>query len=298
MGKSPKTQMALEVEHLPMSAIRSLKTAALSLAAAVVLTNGVATASPDKGPKDGKQGGGNSGPGMIKQPNLGGGVKIDPGFSQGPKNGGIKIDPGFGQGPKNGNGPKLDPGIGNGQGPKNGNGPKLDPGIGNGMGMKPSKPGDKPWMQKPTNGKPNTIFCKGPSDSQYCYKYGVKKSFGYCYKGYDHCHWYCNKWSSVHNCWFFFDPSCSLWYYWCEPDLCYYPCNYLPYRTYVYVAPAPVIVATPVLVATPAVTTTTTTTTASAVVGGTNVVAGGVAPAQPAAVNPAPINLPPLPGEK
>jgi hypothetical protein len=269
-----------------MYAMRSLKTTVLGLAAAAALTNGTAMAGRDKGPKDGKPNGG--------PPN--GGVKIDPGFNQGPKNGGIKIDPQFGQGPKNGGGIKIDPGIGNGKGPKNG--PKLDPGIGNGMGMKPSKPGDKPWMQKPTNGKPNTIFCKGPSDSQYCYKYGVKKSFGYCYQGYDHCHWYCNKWSSVHNCWFFFDPSCSLWYYWCEPDHCYYPCNYLPYRTYVYVAPAPVIVATPVVVATSPVVTTTTTTISSAVVGGTTVVASGAPQAQPAAVNPAPINLPPLPGEK
>lgn len=288
MGSVAQIQMALKVEHFPMSAIRSLKTAAFSLAAMVALTNGVATAGPPKG-----NGGGNGG---NKTPN--GGIKIDPKFSQGPKNGGIKIDPQFGQGPKNG-GIKIDPGKGNGNGPKNG-GIKIDPGFGNGMGAKGVKQGDKPWMQKPMNGK-NMIYCKNPCDLQYCFKFGVKKSFGYCYHGIDHCHWYCNKWSPIHNCWFYFDQSCLLWYYWCEPDLCYYPVTYLPYRTYVYVA-TPVVLTTPVVVApvvtpvvTPVLTTTPVVTTTTTSVAAANVVAGGAAQAPVA--NPAPINLPPLPGE-
>jgi len=51
---------------------------------------------------------------------------------------------------------------------------------------------------------------------------------------------------------------------------------------------------TPVVVAPPVVTTTTTTTA----VGGASVVAAGGVQAQPALANQAPINLPPLPGEK
>jgi hypothetical protein len=239
-------------------------------------------------------------------PQIGKGPQIDPGFGngKGPQigKGPQKIDPGFGKG----KGPQIDPGFGNGKGPQIGKGPqKFDPGFGKGKGPQFKSNGPnyahKPWLQKPHHGN-HTIFCKTPINHNYCHQYGVKKHFGFCYHGYDHNHWYCNKWSNVHNCWFYYDYGCSNWYYWCEPDLCYYPCSYLPYKSYcytapvivqpapVYVQPAPVVVVPePVVVAAPAVTTTTVTTTGA--------VAANVGPAIPAGGPAAPVNLPPLPGE-
>ena len=191
-----------------MFAKRSLTLKVISLTAAVAVVNGSAFAGPPKG--------GNGGGSALKQNgspvgNTGvvGGIKIDPGKGNGPINGGgIKIDPGKGNGPING--PKGPGGMTQGQKYPN---------------------GSKPWMQKPTNGQ-NMIYCKTKCDPFYFQKCGIKCDFGYCYKGFDHCHWYCQKWSPSCGCWFYFDQGCNNWYYWCEQDVCYYPCSYLPYKTY------------------------------------------------------------------
>jgi hypothetical protein len=118
-----------------------------------------------------------------------------------------------------------------------------------------------PWLQKPHHDK-HVVYSK-QYNANYCHQYGVKKSFGYCYTGYNHNHWYCRKWSPVYNCWFFYDPGCYAWYYWCQPDGCYYPCSYLPYQTYTY---------TPTTVA-------------------------ATGPGVPPGTSPEPVSLPPMPGE-
>jgi hypothetical protein len=232
---------------------------------------------------------GGAGKGPVLNPG-----KIDPVFGQGkgPVLNPGKIDPVFGQG--KGKGPVLNPG-------------KLDPVFGQGKGKGPQQPGPGkggpivgnggmgPMKHKPHPGHAHTLFCKSPCNPHYHKYCGVYKPFGWCYQGFNHCHWYCQKWSSVHNCWFYYDYGCALWYYWCEPDACFYPCTYLPYKTYVYVAPIvvspPVVVAppppAPYVVSPPVVTTTTTVTTGGAVAAANIAPAGGAAP----------VNLPPLPGE-
>ncbi len=87
------------------------------------------------------------------------------------------------------------------------------------------------WMQKPSHGQPNKVF-SSHCNTNYCYQYGTKKSFGYCYEGYNHNHWYCRSWSNANSCWMFYDASCTSWYYWCQPAGCYYPCSYKPYGDY------------------------------------------------------------------
>ena len=238
-----------------MFAIRSLKLKVLGLAAAVVLTGGASSAAPPKGSHGANGVSGATGafkPQGSPQPSGGNTPKIDLGVNK-VGNNLPKIDPGIGNGIKpanGGNGPKIDPGKGNG--PINGNGPKIDPGKGNGPfgnGM-----ANKPWLQKPGNGMDKTIFCKTPCPKDYCSKFGVKCSFGYCYKGFDHCHWHCRRYSDLYGCWFFYDPCCLAWYYWCETDVCYYPVTYVPYKTFCCSAPVTTVAAAPI-VTTPVVTT-------------------------------------------
>ena len=246
-----------------MFANRSLTLKVMSLTAAIAVGTGSVIAGPPKGGNGGggisrsmggasmarsmPSGGGN----VFKQGGVGqvgnvGGIKVNPSPLNvgGGNNGGMKVNPNPIKLP-NGNtgvagGIKIDPGKGNG--PINGGGIKIDPGKGNGPIMGQKGPGGmhqgqkypngvKPWMQKPTNGQ-HTIFCKTKCDPYYYQKCGIKASYGYCYKGFDHCHWYCQKWHPKHNCWFYFDQGCNNWYYWCEQDVCYYPCTYLPYKTY------------------------------------------------------------------
>jgi hypothetical protein len=228
---------------------RSLALKVMSLTAAIAVANGAVLAGPPKG----GQGGGN----VFKQGGVGqvgngggnnGAIKVNPNpikVGNGGIAGGIKIDPGKGNGPINGGGIKIDPGKGNGP---------INPGKGpGGMGQGQKFPnGSKPWMQKPMNGQ-NTIYCKTKCDPYYYQKCGIKASYGYCYKGFDHCHWYCQKWSPKCGCWFYFDQGCNNWYYWCEQDVCYYPCTYLPYQT--YCTPVYETVAVPYTYTVPVVTT-------------------------------------------
>jgi hypothetical protein len=92
------------------------------------------------------------------------------------------------------------------------------------------------WMQKPVHGQPRKVFSQH-CNTNYCYQYGVKKSFGFCYDGFNHNHWYCRSYSEVNGCWLFYDASCTNWYYWCQPANCYYPCSYKPYGDFCATAP-------------------------------------------------------------
>jgi len=227
-----------------MFAIRSLNLKVLSLAAAVAAVNGSTFAGPPKGGNGGN--GVNGGISMSKSMPNGGGFKPQ---GSGVSNGGIKIDPGKGNGPVGNGGIKIDPGKGNG----------MPGGMGQGQGKNQGgmSQGNKPWMQKPQNGQ-NTIYCNTKFDPSYCQKYGCKTSYGYCYKGFDHNNWYCRSYSPKCGCWFYYDQCCSSWYYYCEQDVCYYPCSYLPYKTYctpVCTTPVCTTVAVPYTYTVPVVTT-------------------------------------------
>jgi hypothetical protein len=66
---------------------------------------------------------------------------------------------------------------------------------------------------------------------QGCYhqNYGTKCSYGYCYKGKNHCHWSSSCYSPEYGCTTYRCPSTGCDYYWCGRDDCYYPTHYRPY---------------------------------------------------------------------
>ena len=68
----------------------------------------------------------------------------------------------------------------------------------------------------------------------------TKFSQGYMYKGKNHFHWTSQRWDARYGCVCFYDPYILAWFYWCEPDLCYYPVAYCPYQTFCWVVPTPV----------------------------------------------------------
>ena len=71
----------------------------------------------------------------------------------------------------------------------------------------------------------------------YMQMHGTKFAQGYKYQGKNHTHWTQRRFDRRYNCECYFDPCCSAWYYWCQPDCCYYPVSYCPYRTYCWTAP-------------------------------------------------------------
>jgi hypothetical protein len=54
----------------------------------------------------------------------------------------------------------------------------------------------------------------------------------YFYKGWDHHQW--TKWTfdRRYGCNLYWCPYAKGYYYWCAPDLCYYPVQYVPYKSY------------------------------------------------------------------
>jgi hypothetical protein len=59
----------------------------------------------------------------------------------------------------------------------------------------------------------------------YHLKYGTKFKGGYYYKGKNHCHWTHKYWWGKYGCYTYYCPSSRRWYYWYQPDDCYYPCS-------------------------------------------------------------------------
>lgn len=108
-------------------------------------------------------------------------------------------------------------------GGKFGGGPHIGIGPGNGPHInsapKPAMIGSGPKLQ---------AHC-APNYHLQC---GVKCSFGYCYKGCDHCHWSYQCYSPQYCCTIFYDPCTCCYYYWCVRDCCYYPVSYCPYGSY------------------------------------------------------------------
>jgi hypothetical protein len=72
---------------------------------------------------------------------------------------------------------------------------------------------------------------------------GTKFKGGYFYKGKDHHHWTYRYWWHKYGCYTYYCPGRCCWYYWYQPDNCYYPCSYVRTATPVAEA-APVNVET------------------------------------------------------
>ena len=60
---------------------------------------------------------------------------------------------------------------------------------------------------------------------------------GYSYSGKFHTHWNFCCFNKLYGCYLYYCPCTFVWYYWCEPDCCYYPVWYVPYRVYVWTRP-------------------------------------------------------------
>jgi hypothetical protein len=90
-----------------------------------------------------------------------------------------------------------------------------------------------------SSNKTGKNFNQGSSSkySNYNQTNGTKFAHGYFYRGRDHNHWSSSRWDSRYGCECYYDPSCSSWYYWCEPACCYYPVSYCPYQTYCWTSP-------------------------------------------------------------
>jgi hypothetical protein len=78
--------------------------------------------------------------------------------------------------------------------------------------------------------------------------HGTRFHHGYYYRGRNHSHWRCWRWDARYGCICYWDPSVCVWYYWCQPDSCYYPVSYCPYRTYCWTTPGVVQTQPPIAV--------------------------------------------------
>jgi hypothetical protein len=67
--------------------------------------------------------------------------------------------------------------------------------------------------------------------------HGKKFGKGYCYPGKFHKHWDFCCFNKGYGCFLYYCPCTFGWYYFCEPDCCYYPVWYVPYRCYVWSRP-------------------------------------------------------------
>lgn len=56
-----------------------------------------------------------------------------------------------------------------------------------------------------------------------------------CYPGHIHAHWSCQVWWPTVGCYLYWDPCLEVYFYYCVPDDCWYPVDYVPYGIYVFV---------------------------------------------------------------
>ncbi|MSQ96895.1 MAG: hypothetical protein EXR98_20400 [Gemmataceae bacterium] len=111
----------------------------------------------------------------------------------------------------------------------------------------------KPTNAKTSNGsQPN--LGKGIASNKttnYHMKHGTKFGHGYFYKGKNHHHWGETRFDRRYGCNCYWDSCLSIWFYYCERDICYYPVSYCPYQCYVCPVvvverPRPVVIVQPV----------------------------------------------------
>jgi hypothetical protein len=67
----------------------------------------------------------------------------------------------------------------------------------------------------------------------YYLQHGTRFAQGYFYRGRNHSHWTVIRFDPRYGCDLYWDPDLGIWFYWCAPDLCFYPVSYVPYRCYV-----------------------------------------------------------------
>lgn len=68
--------------------------------------------------------------------------------------------------------------------------------------------------------------------TNYHTRYGVKRNYGFCYRGQNHHHWTYKCWVPTYGCHVYWDPCLRCYYYWCTPDNCWYPVTHCPYGQY------------------------------------------------------------------
>ena len=90
--------------------------------------------------------------------------------------------------------------------------------------------------------------------SNYHLTSGVKFQGGTLYRGRNHTHWTITRFDPRYGCNCYFDGGLSIWFYFCEIDVCYYPVSYCPHQ-YCSTCVTPVIVevVTPVCNCTPVI---------------------------------------------
>lgn len=70
------------------------------------------------------------------------------------------------------------------------------------------------------------------SYTNYHLDYGTKFKGGYFYKGKEHSHWSYHCYDKRYGCECYYCPCTCCYYYWCQPDDCYYPVSYCPHGKY------------------------------------------------------------------
>jgi hypothetical protein len=93
-----------------------------------------------------------------------------------------------------------------------------------------------PTLNKSAGPKVSDIVVKNLTkktfDPQYNLKFGTKFDKGFYYKGKNHNHWSYRCWYPEFGCYCYWDPCVCTYYYFCEPDCCFYPIAYCPYQVY------------------------------------------------------------------
>jgi hypothetical protein len=103
---------------------------------------------------------------------------------------------------------------------------------------------------QPATTGPGKAAAPRPNYANYHLTHGKVFSGGYCYPGKNHTHWAYHGWSKKYRCECYWCPSTCQYYYWCEPQACYYPVTY--YDAAPCPSPEPAVCATPAPVCAPA----------------------------------------------
>jgi hypothetical protein len=64
------------------------------------------------------------------------------------------------------------------------------------------------------------------------FKYGGKSGYGGYSHGHGYNHWSYRCWNGNYGCYCYWDAGCSQYFYYCQPDSCYYPVTYCPYHRF------------------------------------------------------------------
>jgi hypothetical protein len=98
---------------------------------------------------------------------------------------------------------------------------------------------------KNSNGNYHTTNFK--KDHDYDKGHFLKGDF-HCYKGKYCDFWNYHCWDRSYGCELYWNPWYRCYYYFCDPDDCYYPISYCPYVKFSFVTVTPVVNPTPVTV--------------------------------------------------